>query len=123
MPKTHKTAATLEDRFLEQWRKSYPKLPEPLRQYPIKNPATGRFWRLDFAWGEWKVFLEIQGGAFNGGRHVSGAGQAKDYDKQNHLVLNGWRGLYFNTAHFKDIEEVVDTVAQVLCKAREIGDG
>jgi very-short-patch-repair endonuclease len=119
----NKSKPTLEDQFLEQWNKDFPKLPKPLRQYPVKNPKTGRFWKLDFSWPEWRISVEIQGGSFVGGRHNSGAGMARDYEKHNHLVQSGWRCLYFATGNLRDMEESVQVVAEVLCNAREVPNG
>jgi len=112
--------ATLEDQFLETWKRLWPNLPLPLRQYPIRNPETGHDWRLDFSWPEWKLSLEIQGGAFNKGRHINPIGQAKDYAKHNHLTSNGWRCLYFSTPMLKNMEDAVNITAEVLCNAREV---
>jgi len=113
-----KSKSTLEDRFLAQWKQSFPKLPVPLRQYPIKNPATGRFWKLDFSWPEWRLMVEIQGT----GRHQRLMGQAKDYERQNYLVGKGWRCLFLNTVNLRNMEEAVEMVAEVLCRARELPD-
>jgi len=113
-----KSKSTLEDRFLAQWKQSFPKLPVPLRQYPVKNPATGRYWHLDFCFREWKLLVEIQGT----GRHQRLLGQAKDYERQNYLVSQGWRCLFYNTVNLRDMEAVVEEVAQVLCRARELPD-
>lgn len=122
MPKRKKQSqkATLEDQFMGTWERLWPNLPPPLRQYPVKNPETNRFWRIDFSWPEWRLAVEIQGGSFVGGRHNSAVGQARDYAKHNHLTANGWRVLYFSTPMLRSVEDVVEIVAEILCHAKEI---
>jgi very-short-patch-repair endonuclease len=113
--------ATLEDQFLDTWKRLWPYLPQPCRQYPIKNPETGRDWRLDFSWAPEMLCVEIQGGSFVAkGRHNHPIGQARDYIKHNHLTSQGWRVLYFNTPLLKNMEDAVNIVAEVLCNAREV---
>lgn len=56
-------------------------------------------WRLDFAWPEHKIAVEIEGGVFIRGRHVRGKGFVKDAEKYNALVLDGWRLLRFVSSH------------------------
>lgn len=65
------------------------KLPQPTQQY-IFHPQ--RRWRLDFAWPEHKLAVEIQG--FGTG-HTSYKGMQSDYEKHNEALLLGWRFLYF----------------------------
>lgn len=109
----------LENSFAYHWSLLYPQLPPPVRQYPIKNPATGRDWRIDFAFPEEDVKLgvEIQGGSWVKGGHNTAIGQEKDYIRHNELVRMGWRILYFNTPMCKHMANVVDTVAEILCAA------
>jgi very-short-patch-repair endonuclease len=49
-----------------------------------------RRWRLDFANPELKIAIEIEGGIFSGGRHVSPAGFIEDCRKYNEAALLGW---------------------------------
>lgn len=66
------------------------RLPAPVRQLA---PVKGRRWRVDFAWPEAKLIIEIEGGVWSGGRHVRPAGFIADCDKYNALALDGWRVL------------------------------
>ena len=113
----------LENSFLAHWVMLFPQLPPPVRQFKIRNPNTGRDWRLDFAWAEELLAVEIQGGAWTGGGHNTALGQQKDYIRHNHLTWKGWRVLYFNTPMLKHMADVVEEVAEVLCNAKEIDDG
>lgn len=50
-----------------------------------------RKWRFDWAWPHLKLALEIEGGAWIGGRHTSGAGFVKDLEKYSEAAILGWR--------------------------------
>lgn len=63
-------------------------LPRPTPEY--KFSAT-RKWRIDYYFERkgLKVALEVEGGAFTGGRHTRGAGFIKDIEKYNALSAQG----------------------------------
>lgn len=50
-----------------------------------------RKWRFDYAIPEHKIALEVEGGVWTGGRHVSGKGFLGDMEKYNAATLLGWR--------------------------------
>lgn len=52
-----------------------------------------RKWRFDYAWTDSKVFLEVEGGVWSGGRHTSPKGFAGDMAKYNAATCMGWRKL------------------------------
>jgi very-short-patch-repair endonuclease len=108
----------LENNFASHWVLLFGNLPEPVRQHPVLNPETGRYWKLDFAWVPEQLCVEIQGGSWTGGGHNTAMGQAKDYTRHNYLVRRGWRILYFNTPMLKHMAAVVTEVAEVLCNAK-----
>lgn len=58
-----------------------------------------RNWRLDFAWPDRKLAVEIEGGVYSGGRHTRGKGFSMDAEKRNAGVLAGWRILTFTADH------------------------
>lgn len=64
-------------------------LPAPVRDYRF-HPT--RKWRLDWAWPQQRVALEVDGGryAFAGGRHATDA----DHEKLNRAASMGWRVLH-----------------------------
>lgn len=64
------------------------RLPEPVMEFQF-HPS--RKWRFDWAWVDQKVALEIEGGAFVGGRHTRGAGYTRDMAKYNAAQLLGWK--------------------------------
>lgn len=50
-----------------------------------------RKWRMDYAWPEQKIALEVEGGIFIQGRHSRGAGMKADFEKYNEAAVMGWR--------------------------------
>jgi very-short-patch-repair endonuclease len=61
-----------------------------------------RRWRLDLAWPDLWLGVEVDGGTWTGGRHVRPAGFAGDCDKHNAATLAGWSVLRFTTDHVRD---------------------
>lgn len=55
-----------------------------------------RRWRLDFAFPELRLGIEVEGGIWTQGRHTRGTGYEKDLEKYNALTLAGWRLLRFS---------------------------
>jgi len=51
---------------------------------------TVRKWRIDFAWPNVKLAMEIEGGLFIQGRHGRGGNYRKDCEKYNALAEAGW---------------------------------
>ena len=54
-----------------------------------------RKWRFDYANEQFKIAIEIEGGVWTGGRHVSGSGFIGDMEKYNEAVVLGWKLLRF----------------------------
>lgn len=54
-----------------------------------------RKWRFDYAWPEFKIALEVDGGLWipGGGRHNRAGGYLKDCEKFNAAAVLGWRVL------------------------------
>ena len=75
------------------------KLPEPESEYRF-HPV--RKWRLDHAWPDRKLAVEVQGGIFSHGRHVRGAAMLKEFEKLNTAAAMGWRFLYFTPGQIAD---------------------
>ena len=69
-------------------------VPEPQRQHrgiPLRKFA------FDFAWPDQKVCIEVQGGVWVGGRHVTGSGITRDCEKASLAALAGWMYLVATT--------------------------
>jgi very-short-patch-repair endonuclease len=88
----------LED-LMTLWLRSQKNMPPWETEYRF-HPK--RRWRLDFAWPDRKVALEIEGGNYAGGRHTSGAGFEKDCEKYNEAACLGWTVLRATGKHVKD---------------------
>lgn len=62
-------------------------LPCPVREYQFHDT---RKWRIDYAWPDHGVALEVEGGVWSGGRHVRGQGYINDCEKYNEVALHGF---------------------------------
>jgi hypothetical protein len=58
-----------------------------------------RRWRMDWAWPEQKVALEVDGGVWIRGKHGRGSGIVKDHEKQAHAAALGWRIIRVEPKH------------------------
>lgn len=89
----------LEKQFLTIWKQV---IGSPLPEQEFRFHPT-RKWRLDFAWPEQRVAVEIQGGVFTKGRggHTSGVGVQRDCEKGNAATLLKWRVLRFTTVDLR----------------------
>ena len=63
-----------------------------------------RKWRLDFAWPDKKIGIEVHGGVWSGkfGGHTSGAGRIRDMEKMNEAVILGWAVIEVTSVHLKN---------------------
>lgn len=62
----------------------------PIPEMEFRFHETRRF-RLDFAWVEYKVGLEVDGGIWTSGAHGRGTGILRDQLKTNLAAGMGWR--------------------------------
>jgi very-short-patch-repair endonuclease len=85
-------------------------LPEPEREWRF-HPT--RKWRLDFAYPEKRIGIEVQGGTYIRGAHSRGTGLERDYEKYNQAQVLGWDVYQFSR---KMIEsgEAIETIKRVL---------
>ena len=84
------TESPLELRFEQILRDA--KLPPPVRQFPVIE--NGRLVaRLDFAYPEAKIAIEIDGYAYHSGRKS----WFQDRERRNKIVLLGWRPVHFTS--------------------------
>lgn len=67
-------------------------IPEPVREFKF-HPT--RKWRIDLAWPEEKLAVEIEGGVWSKGRHIRPKGFLGDLEKYNTLTILGWSLLRF----------------------------
>lgn len=84
------------------WQIRVAKLPEPVRELKFAKEAMGRMWRMDFAWPDVKLAVEVDGGIWVQGRHNRGSGYEKDAAKSNAAVALGWRVLHVTKSMIED---------------------
>ena len=108
----------LEDGFLTVWRCVFnAKYPLPEREYRFHE---SRRWRLDFAWPEFKLGVEIQGGQWRQrGAHVGGYALQRDCEKSNALTEADWHIFTYTTQHIVDapvpcVEQVAKKLAELM---------
>ena len=75
------------------------RLPSPERELQFAKP---RRWRFDFAWPQYMLALEVEGGTWTGGRHTRGKGFEADLEKYNTATLMGWRVVRVTSAMARD---------------------
>ena len=94
--------SALEEGFHEQWKIYWPQLKlvrefsdvpsweEDFQERYAKTKRSKRY-RADFAHLESQSLIEIQGGTYMRGRHVSGSGYDRDARKYNLAMIGGWK--------------------------------
>lgn len=119
-------ASEVEERFLEMI-KGDPSLPIPVAELYFHEDVG---WRLDFAWLNEKVAVELQGGiwmqapksaktgkrvkGYSGSRHLHPAGYARDCYKYNAATAQGWRLVYLAEPHLRKREYVISLITDLL---------
>lgn len=70
-----------------------------------------RKWLMDFAWPDFKIAIEINGGIWRrgGGAHT-GRGHYRDMEKMNAALLLGWRVLQFAPEQVSAAMDALDVV-------------
>ncbi len=107
-------ASNLENHFLQQ------ALAAGLPPFQTEHAFhPGRRWRLDFAWPEFLIALEIEGGTFNTGRHTRPVGFEKDCEKYNAAAMLGWTVFRVTGAMVRD-GRALKTARLALAAAREV---
>lgn len=74
------------------------KMPTPERELVFARP---RRWRLDFAWPDRKVAVEVEGGTWTNGRHTRGTGFREDCEKYANAAILGWTVLRVTSDHVR----------------------
>lgn len=105
-------------------------IPPPQREYKFARDIVGhgpgirkrlkaaglKDWRLDFAWPDLRIAIEIEGGVYTRGRHVRGKGYVNDIEKYNALTLDGWRLLRFASSHISSgyaLEKTIEIFKEI----------
>lgn len=105
--------SALEDQFLSLWQAHYPGLilerefsdieawEKDFHERHLKSKRSKRY-RLDFAHPQSRTGIEIQGGVYNRGRHVTGSGYERDCKKYNLAYTSGWTIFLLTATMAKD---------------------
>jgi hypothetical protein len=75
-----------------------------------------RKWRFDLSWPALKVAFEREGGTWQGGRHVSGAGFRNDCEKYNAAQILGWIVVRGTVDMIQNGKAVADLMAALLAR-------
>lgn len=90
----------------------------------VELPATEyrfhpeRRWRLDFAWPERKIALEVEGGVWVYGRHNHPRGFLRDMEKYNELAAMGWRLIRLTPQQVRAIEPLAALMGRMIQSER-----
>jgi len=85
-PASVRTPSHLERRFELLWAEAGgPALQPEFRFHPTRK------WRADYAHLESRTLIEVEGGAWVGGRHTRASGFVADAEKYLEAALGGWR--------------------------------
>ena len=105
--------SALEDQFLKLWQSKFPDLvlvrefsdvetwEADFQERYAKTKRSKRY-RADFAHLPSRCLIEIQGGTFNRGRHVTGSGYERDARKFNLATMGGWKVFLLTSQTAKD---------------------
>lgn len=85
-------------------------IPRFEREYRFAPP---RRWRIDFAFPDVKLAVEIEGGIWIKGGHTRGSGFMKNVEKYNALALLGWRLLRFTPEQVENTKYLGDTLKTI----------
>ena len=86
--------------------------------------AQDRDWRFDRCHPYARVYIEIDGGTWNGGRHTSGAGFRDDCIKLNAAAALGWLGFRLTSDMLRDdpaqhLEPIIDKINDLMDEGDE----
>ncbi len=81
-----------------------------VREYQFAPP---RKWRVDFAYPERAIAIEIEGGIHSNGRHVRAKGFEADCEKYNALAAKGW-SLFRYTPSMVKSGAAIEQICEVL---------
>ena len=88
------------------------KLPTPIPEFKF---IENRKFRADYAWPEYKILLEVEGGIWKkgGGAHSRPSNIMRDIEKYNLATLNGWR-VYRTTPQKLTSAETIQAIKNLI---------
>lgn len=84
------------------------RLPPIVRKFLFAKQPLGRKWESDFAYPQWKLLIEIDGGVWRrgGGAHSHPSNIERDIEKGNDAALLGYHLLRFTSGQVRSGEAV-----------------
>lgn len=102
----------LERTFETYWITLSQGFPTPTTEYRFAPPRKFKF---DFAWPDYKVAVEMEGGTYTGGRHTRPKGFENDCEKYNLAAEGGWIVLRYTGRMLKnDPHTVIGQIQKVI---------
>jgi len=89
-------------------------LPKAVRQFVVRDPSGAFVARVDFAYADERIAIEIDGYAFHSGRARFHQGHERDHQ----LFELGWLTMHFTANHTNDPSGVVRRITRVLKERR-----
>jgi very-short-patch-repair endonuclease len=84
----------------------------PMAQREYAGAVPGRRYRLDIALVEQRLAIEVDGWEWHG-KHKGDF--SRDRERQNQLILNGWRVLRFTAGQInRDLQDVMNTIRKAI---------
>ena len=110
----------IEDYFERKLKNAkFPYFTREYRFHPVRK------WRFDFAWPEYKIALEIEGGVWLTGkrksRHLTGKGFTQDIIKYNEAACLGWIVIRVTPDQVKD-NLALYWLDQIMTRVEEAGN-
>lgn len=89
-------------------------IPAPVAEHCFAPP---RKWRFDYAWPDYFIALEVEGGVWKRGRHNRASGFLKDMEKYNRAAALGWRVVKC-TPQTLHSDDTIRTVAEAIINSK-----
>ena len=123
--------SALEDQFLGLWQAHHPQLVlerefsdidawEKDFQERYSRSKRSKRYRLDFAHPLSRTGIEIQGGVYNRGRHVTGSGYERDCKKYNLAYTSGWTIFLLTSTMAKDSAWLSLIASHIAAQSRQL---
>lgn len=87
-------------------------LPKLIPEYKF-HPT--RKWRFDFAYPEYMLAIEIDGGGYINGRHNRESGRILEREKFNTATTLGWRVLHFTPTEVAKLSTIETIKKSISC--------
>lgn len=111
------TLSELEAQFWRDWHLLAPEgMPSPVHD-SIK-PVPGKNYRIDFAWPDYMLAVEIEGGIEMYGRHNRPEGYTKDVIKYNAAQEHGWLVYRITKIMLRDPTKQINKIVAILEKRK-----